>query len=88
MKKILALCLVAIMVLSAFAACTQKPTDGSETPVPGDTTQPVENPTNNPEQPTEAPEPTPEPTPFVRPRPTSVQKMKTSTCSSSANIRT
>lgn len=67
MKKILALCLVAIMVLSAFAACTQKPTDGSETPVPGDTTQPVENPTNNPEQPTEAPEPTPEPTPFVRP---------------------
>lgn len=60
MKKILALCLAAIMVLTAFAACT-KPSTPDNTPAPQESDQPATNP------PEATPEVTAEPTPFVRP---------------------
>lgn len=60
MKKILALCLAAIMVLTAFAACTKKPD-----PTPSNPTQ---EPTDNTEAPaTEVPATEVPATPFVRP---------------------
>ncbi|MBQ7060472.1 MAG: peptide ABC transporter substrate-binding protein, partial [Clostridia bacterium] len=61
MRKILALCLAAIMVLTAFAACTKPNTPDNNTQAPQNNT---EAPNNETEKPVETEVPA---TPFVRP---------------------
>jgi len=67
MRKILALCLAAIMVFAVFAACTNQPQPGNDTPAPkpDDPTQAPVNPTDVPV--TEVPVTEVPATPFVRP---------------------